>query len=97
MTNKKLLEISKSAMENSYPLFRLQGGAALLCSDGTVTTGVNVENISTALPFVPRGCFLRPYRRQRNFQKLPLRRRERGPHSLRNVPSGYERVCRRGL
>lgn len=47
---KKLLEEAVKARENSY--CRYSGfavGAALLCSDGTVYTGCNIENISYSL------------------------------------------------
>ena len=47
MTDKKLLEIADKAMENAYaPYSGFKVGAALLCSDGTVFTGCNVENSS---------------------------------------------------
>lgn len=47
MTDKKLLEIADKAMENAYaPYSGFKVGAALLCADGTVFTGCNVENAS---------------------------------------------------
>lgn len=47
MTDKELLEIADKAMENAYaPYSKFRVGAALLCSDGTVFTGCNVENAS---------------------------------------------------
>ncbi len=47
MTDKELLEIADKAMENAYaPYSKFKVGAALLCSDGTVFTGCNIENAS---------------------------------------------------
>ena len=47
MTDKDLLEIAKKAMRNAYaPYSNFKVGAALLCSDGTVFTGCNIENAS---------------------------------------------------
>lgn len=75
MTNKKLLEISKSAMENSYsPYSGYKVGAALLCSDGMVTTGVNVENISYGATIcAERAAFLKAISEgKRNFSKIAV-------------------------
>ncbi len=45
MTNKELLLIADNAMENAYaPYSKFKVGAALLCKDGTVFTGCNIEN-----------------------------------------------------
>lgn len=45
MTNKELLSIADKAMENAYaPYSNFKVGAALLCKDGTVFTGCNIEN-----------------------------------------------------
>lgn len=47
MTDKELIEIAEKAMENAYaPYSNFKVGAALLCSDGTVFTGCNIENAS---------------------------------------------------
>lgn len=47
MTDKELLEIALGAMENAYaPYSDFKVGAALLCDDGTVFTGCNIENAS---------------------------------------------------
>ena len=41
----KLMEKAKAAMKNAYaPYSGFQVGAALLCADGTVYTGCNIEN-----------------------------------------------------
>ena len=47
MTDQKLYEMACAMLENSYcPYSGCQVGAALLCEDGSVVTGVNVENAS---------------------------------------------------
>jgi cytidine deaminase len=50
MNSEELLRLSKNAAEAAYaPYSRFRVGAALLCSDGSVVTGVNVENRSFGL------------------------------------------------
>lgn len=45
MTDKELIEISISAQEFAYaPYSQFKVGAALLCTDGSVYTGCNIEN-----------------------------------------------------
>ena len=45
MQKNELCEIAKRARENSYsPYSSCRVGAALLCADGNVYTGVNIEN-----------------------------------------------------
>ena len=47
MTDHELIELAKKALENSYsPYSKFKVGAALLCKDGTVFSGCNVENAS---------------------------------------------------
>ncbi len=47
MTDKELLAAADKAMENAYaPYSGFRVGAALLCSDGSVFTGCNIENSS---------------------------------------------------
>ena len=53
MTPEKLCELAKEAMAHSYsPYSGYKVGAALLCADGTVYTGCNIENAS----FTPTIC-----------------------------------------
>ena len=53
MTPEKLVELAKEAMTHSYsPYSGFKVGAALLCADGTVYTGCNIENAS----FTPTVC-----------------------------------------
>jgi cytidine deaminase len=51
MNNKdRLVELSKQASKNAYsPYSRIRVGAALLCEDGTVFQGSNIENRSYGL------------------------------------------------
>ena len=47
MTDRKLIETAADVMENSYsPYSRFKVGAAIECSDGTVYTGCNIENVA---------------------------------------------------
>lgn len=47
MNTKELLQIAMKAKENSYsPYSKFRVGAALLCRDGKVYSGTNVENAS---------------------------------------------------
>ncbi|MFA7637494.1 MAG: cytidine deaminase [Monoglobales bacterium] len=47
MTDRELLEIAEKMKDKSYaPYSGYRVGAALLCGDGSVETGCNVENIS---------------------------------------------------
>ena len=53
MTAEKLVELAKEAMTHAYvPYSGYKVGAALLCADGTVYLGCNIENAS----FTPTVC-----------------------------------------
>ena len=53
MTNEKLCELAKEAMLRAYaPYSGFKVGAALLCEDGTVYQGCNIENAA----FGPTHC-----------------------------------------
>ena len=53
MTPDKLVELSKEAMQRAYaPYSGYQVGAALLCADGSVYLGCNIENAS----YTPTVC-----------------------------------------
>ena len=53
MTPEQLIELAKNAMTKAYaPYSGFQVGAALLCADGTVYQGCNIENAS----FSPTVC-----------------------------------------
>lgn len=45
MTDRKLIDMATTAMENSYsPYSRFKTGAALECADGSIYTGCLIEN-----------------------------------------------------
>ena len=47
MTDSELVRLADAARSNSYaPYSGFSVGAALLCADGTVLSGCNVENAS---------------------------------------------------
>ena len=53
MDVEKLIETAKEAMEYAYaPYSHFRVGAALLCEDGTVYTGCNIENAA----YGPTNC-----------------------------------------
>ena len=53
MTSAKLLDLAKEAMTHAYaPYSGYKVGAALLCADGTVYQGSNIENAS----YSPTNC-----------------------------------------
>ena len=53
MTPEKLIELAKEAMTHAYvPYSGYKVGAALLCADGTVYSGCNIENAS----YTPTVC-----------------------------------------
>ena len=53
MTPEKLIQLAKEAMTRSYsPYSGYKVGAALLCADGTVYQGCNIENAS----YTPTVC-----------------------------------------
>ena len=53
MTKEELCALARGAMENAYvPYSGFRVGAALLCADGSVYTGCNIENAS----YTPTVC-----------------------------------------
>ena len=71
----KLVEAALAAREKSYsPYSKFAVGAALLCKDGTVYTGANVENSS----YTPTVCAERVaffdaiHKGQRNFSAIAI-------------------------
>ena len=53
MTSEQLIDLAKDAMTRAYsPYSGFKVGAALLCADGTVYQGCNIENAS----FTPTVC-----------------------------------------
>ena len=75
MTPEKLVELSKEAMLRAYaPYSGYQVGAALLCKDGTVYQGCNIENAA----YGPTNCgertafFKAIYDGQREFTAIAV-------------------------
>ena len=75
MTPEKLVELAKEAMTHAYiPYSGYKVGAALLCADGTVYQGCNIENAS----FTPTVCaertafFKAVYDDHRDFKAIAL-------------------------
>ena len=75
MTPTKLCELAKEAMTHAYaPYSGYKVGAALLCADGTVYQGCNIENAS----YSPTNCaertafFKAIYDGQRNFTAIAV-------------------------
>lgn len=94
MTPEKLCELAKEAMMHSYsPYSGYKVGAALLCSDGTVYTGCNIENAS----FTPTICaertaiFKAVYDGHRDFAAIAVCGGKDGVITGRFPPCG---VCR---
>ena len=75
MTKEQLATMAKGAMEQAYsPYSGYKVGAALLCKDGTVYTGCNVENASfSATNCAERTAFFRAvYEGEREFTKIAI-------------------------
>ena len=75
METKELITQALSARENAYaPYSGFMVGAALLCKDGTVYTGCNIENAG----YTPTNCaertafFKAIYDGEREFEKIAV-------------------------
>ena len=94
MTPEKLVELAKEAMRKAYaPYSGYQVGAALLCADGTVYQGCNIENAA----YGPTNCaertafFKAVYDGQRDFVSIAVCGGKDGVISGAFPPCG---VCR---
>ncbi len=94
MTPEKLIEMAKEAMTHAYaPYSGYKVGAALLCDDGTVYCGCNIENSS----FSPTVCaernafFKAVYDGHRSFSAIAVCGGKNGVISGPFPPCG---VCR---
>ena len=97
MTDKKLYELARDAMKNSYsPYSDCKVGAALLCKNGKVYTGTNVENAA----FGPTVCaervavFKAVSEGEREFSKIAVVGGKNGVINGIFAPCG---VCRQVL
>ena len=75
MTPEKLMALAEEAMDHSYsPYSHYKVGAALLCSDGTVYQGCNIENSA----YSPTNCaertafFKAVYDGRRDFKAIAV-------------------------
>lgn len=75
MTPEKLMELAREAMDHAYaPYSGFRVGAALLCADGSVYQGCNIENAA----YGPTNCaertafFKAVYDGQRDFQAIAV-------------------------
>ena len=94
MTPEKLVEMAKEAMTHAYaPYSGYKVGAALLCADGTVYQGCNIENAS----YSPTNCaertaiFKAVYDGKREFTAIAICGGKDGVITGRFPPCG---VCR---
>ena len=94
MSDEKLMELALAAREGSYsPYSHFRVGAALLCADGSVYTGCNIENAA----FTPVICAERTaiYKAvsegRRDFQAIAIAGGPEGGEPALTAPCG---VCR---
>jgi len=94
MTDNKLCAIATEQMKNSYsPYSFFTVGAALLCDDGSVYTGCNIENSA----FTPTVCaertafFKAVSEGKRNFKKIAIAGGKNATVTKACAPCG---VCR---
>lgn len=94
MTPEKLIEMAKEAMQHAYvPYSGYKVGAALLCSDGSVYCGCNIENASyTPTVCAERTAFFKAvYDGKREFTAIAVCGGKDGVITGRFPPCG---VCR---
>ena len=75
MENSKLIEYAIEAQKNAYaPYSKFMVGAALLCSDGKVYTGCNIENSSYGASNCAErtAVFKAVSEGERNFEKIAI-------------------------
>ena len=97
MTPEKLIDLAKEAMKHAYaPYSGYQVGAALLCADGTVYQGCNIENAA----YGPTNCaertavFKAVYDGKREFTAIAVCGGKNGNITGQFPPCG---VCRQVL
>ena len=98
ITDCELLELARRALEYSYsPYSHYAVGAALLCADGRVFTGCNIENSSFGLTNCAErtALFKAVSEGEREFTAIAIVGSKVGEYalSLRRLPSGFERIC----
>lgn len=94
MTPEKMMDLAKSAMEKSYsPYSSYRVGAALLCADGTVYCGCNIENAAFSSTVCAERCafFKAVSEGKRDFRAIAVVGGRAGEAPGRAAPCG---VCR---
>ena len=97
MTDQQLLEMAKSAMQFAYaPYSGFLVGAALLCDDGTVYCGCNIENASFGVTNCAErtALFKAISEGKRHFQAIAVIGGQNGVCSDSITPCG---MCRQAL
>ena len=93
MTNQALIDSAREALKNSYsPYSEFKVGAALLCSDGSVYSGCNIENSSySATVCAERTAFFKAISEgKRVFSAIAIVGGKNGDYSSPCIPCG---VC----
>jgi len=101
MTPQELIRLATEARDRAYvPYSGFAVGAALLCKDGRIYQGCNIENAA----FGPTICaertafFKAVFDGERDFAAIAVVGGRAGePVALRRLPSGDARVLRRGF
>lgn len=94
MIEKDLIKIAKEQMKNSYsPYSKFSVGAALLCKDGKIFTGCNIENSSfSATICAERVAFSKAVSEgEKKFEKIAIVGGEKGVIENYCYPCG---ICR---
>ncbi len=102
MYEKRLIELALKARENAYcPYSGFAVGAALLCQDGTIYTGCNIESSAyTPTVCAERTAFLKRFPRETGVclhcggRWKKGRRPAADYHPLRRLPSGDDGILR---
>lgn len=97
MTDSELIEAAKSASTNSYsPYSKFKVGAALLCDDGELFTGCNVENASYSATCCAErtALFSAVAAGKRRFKKIAVAGSGDGTFAIITQPCG---VCLQAL
>lgn len=96
MTEKQLCDMAVAMLERSYvPYSHFPVGAALLCKDGTVFTGCNVENAAYGATIcAERTAMVKAVSEgHRDFDTIVIAGRQRGSlRALRHLPAGDDGV-----
>ena len=97
MTDLELIRVAKQAREAAYaPYSRFMVGAALLCADGRVFTGCNIENAAyTPTNCAERTAFFKAISEgKRAFAAIAIVAGPKGGKLATTAPCG---VCRQGM